>query len=69
MNEDEEWESTNPPRITREQARLLDMLQQAPRAVSETADFEEMTWTFRIDHGCRVGCGTYAMVWMPAEGE
>ena len=62
---EEAWEAAAPPRLTREQAELLDRLQQAPRAVSHEADFETMTWTFKIEDGCRVGGGTYALVWMP----
>lgn len=62
---DAEWEATNPPKLTREQAQLLDAMQQAPRAVSLGADFGAMTWTFQIENGCRVGGGTYALVWLP----
>ncbi|MFZ2541680.1 MAG: hypothetical protein WAW75_07900 [Gallionella sp.] len=65
FEDDLDWEATNPPKLTREQAQLLDAMQQAPRAVSMEADFDAMTWTFQIKNGCRVGCGTYALVWVP----
>jgi len=41
----------------------------APLATSEEADFEKMTWTFRILPTCRVGAGVYALVWMVAKKE
>lgn len=65
---EEAWEAALPPRLTREQAEALDRLQQAPRAVSMEADFDAMTWTFKIENGCRTGGGTYALVWMPNAG-
>jgi hypothetical protein len=52
------------PRLTQEQARALDSLNISPRAVSLEADFEQMTWTFKIEQGCSVGGGTYALVWI-----
>lgn len=65
---EEAWEAAAPQRMTREQAELLDRVGQAPRAISLEADFEKMTWTFQIEDGCRVGGGTYALVWMPNSG-
>lgn len=42
----------------------IDSLRSAPRAISAEADFDALTWTFRIARDCRVGAGTYALVWM-----
>ena len=36
----------------------------APRVVSAEADFEALTWTFKISPVCDVGGGTYALVWV-----
>jgi hypothetical protein len=42
----------------------IDQLGDAPRAISAEADFEKMTWTFQIARNCRVGPGTYALIWL-----
>lgn len=42
----------------------IDKLRLAQIATSAEADFEAMTWTFEIAPDCRVGGGTYALVWM-----
>lgn len=47
----------------------IDQLRHAPRAVSAEADFEALTWTFQIAPDCRVGAGTYALVWLPPNVE
>ena len=41
---------------------LRTQIANAPRGVSDSADFDAMTWTFQIDNGCRVGGGHYALV-------
>lgn len=45
------------------------ILLNAPRLESLEADFEKLTWTFQITPGCRVGCGTYALAWLPKSGK
>jgi len=67
------------PGTIRQAATELRKIQDAPRATSAEADFDAMTWTFQIDQQCRVGGGTYALVWLrpnvgiqrasPASGE
>jgi hypothetical protein len=42
----------------------IDKWRDAPLAVSVEADFESLTWTFRITPTCRVGPGVYALVWI-----
>jgi hypothetical protein len=43
----------------------IDRIRDAPKAVSQCADFERMTWTLRIVDGGRTGgSGVYAMVWI-----
>lgn len=44
---------------------LRSQIATAPRGISAEADFEKMTWSFEIKQGCRVGGGTYALVWLP----
>lgn len=36
----------------------------APVGVSDSADFDLMTWTFQIRNDCRVGGGHYALVYL-----
>lgn len=43
-------------------AILMEQISNAPRGVSDCADFDAMTWTFQITDGCRVGGGLYALV-------
>ena len=43
-------------------ARLQNLIASAPVGVSDSADFDLMTWTFQIRNGCRVGGGHYALV-------
>lgn len=45
-------------------ASIVSKLRNAPVAVSVEADFDALTWTFRITPDCRVGAGKYALVWM-----
>ena len=52
------------PGTIRQAATELRKIQDAPRATSAEADFDAMTWTFQIDQQCRVGGGTYALVWL-----
>lgn len=52
-------------RILAEGEIAITRLQEAPRGVSAEADFEAMTWTFKIGPACKTACGTYALVWMP----
>ena len=40
----------------------IDALRAAPMAVSAEADFDVLTWTFKIAPDCRVGAGIYALV-------
>lgn len=47
----------------------IDQLRSAPKAVSAEADFDALTWTFQIGQDCRVGAGTYALVWLPPNAE
>ena len=42
----------------------INALRSAPKAVSVDADFNAMTWTFRVASDCSTGGGTYALVWM-----
>ena len=42
----------------------IDALRDAPRAISDEANFGAMTWTFQIGSDCRAGAGTYALVWL-----
>ena len=42
----------------------IEQLNDAPRALSAEADFDALTWTFKITSYHRIGCGTYALVWM-----
>ena len=42
----------------------IDLLRNAPKVISEAADFDALTWTFQIAQDCRVGAGTYALVWL-----
>ena len=51
-------------RLRAEGGAALAMIREAPLAISEEADFDAMTWTFKIGPDCRTGGGTYALVWM-----
>lgn len=43
----------------------IDRIRDAPKAISQCADFDRMTWTLRIVDGGRTGgAGVYAMVWL-----
>ncbi len=46
-------------------ARLQNLIASAPVGISDSADFDLMTWTFQISNGCRVGSGHYALVFLP----
>ncbi len=43
-------------------ASIQERVASAPVGVSDSADFDLMTWTFQIRNGCRVGGGHYALV-------
>lgn len=48
-----------------DQARnAIDKLRDAPVAISSEADFDSLTWTFRVPPDCQIGAGKYALVWM-----
>jgi len=51
-------------RILDQGKAAIDALRDAPRVVSEEADFDAMTWTFQIGRDCRTGPGVYALVWV-----
>lgn len=42
----------------------IDALRIAPRAISAEADFDALTWTFKVMPDCQIGAGIYALVWM-----
>ena len=50
--------------LRQEGGPAIDALRIAPRAISGEADFDELTWTFKIAPDCRIGAGVYALVWM-----
>lgn len=47
----------------------IDALREAPRAVSAEADFDALTWTFKVKPNCRIAAGIYALVWMGPNAE
>jgi hypothetical protein len=47
--------------------KARDLLRNAPIAVSASADFDSLEWTFMITSDTRVAAGTYALVCVDAE--
>ena len=50
-------------RILDQGAAAIEAIRAAPLAVSAEADFDAMTWTFKISPDCEMGGGIYALVW------
>ncbi len=59
----------NTRRAMEESAEALDKLRSAPRALSSDADFDALTWTFKVAPDCLIGAGVYALVWMGPNAE
>lgn len=47
----------------------LDLIRNAPKAISAGANFEKLTWTFQVAPDCRIGTGAYALVWLKPDME
>ncbi len=63
MTENREPRMVDWPGILRQAADAIRQLRDAPRAISAEADFDDLTWTFKVMPDCRIGAGIYALVW------